>query len=69
MTPGWRGGGSELIIKASDYIKIGLIDVGWRSDVWFVVKLLSCVVNDTKRMNMGLDREIGKGCLVEVIAW
>ena len=58
-----------MIVKASDYMKIGLIDVGWGSDIRFVMKLLPCVVNDTKRMNMGLDnREIGEGCFVEVVA-
>jgi hypothetical protein len=67
--PGRRGRSSELIVKASDYLKIGSINVGRGSEVRFVKKLFACVVNDTKRVNMGLNNgEIGEGCPVEVVA-
>jgi hypothetical protein len=68
MPPGRRGRSSELIIKVPDYMKIGLLDVRRRGKVRYVTKFLPCVVDDTKRVNMGLDdREISEGCLVEVV--
>ena len=58
-----------MIVKASDYMEIGLVNMRRGSKVRFMMKFLSCVVNDTKRVNMRLDkREIGEGCLVEVVA-
>ena len=58
-----------MIVKASDYLKIGSINVGRGSEVRFMLKLLPCIINDTKRVDMRLDNwEIGKGCPVEVVA-
>jgi hypothetical protein len=58
-----------LTVKAFNCFKIGLIDVGRGPEVRVVVELLPCVVNDTKRMDMGLNsREIVEGCLVKVVA-
>ena len=66
--PGRRGRSSKLIVKTSDYLKIGLINVGRRSEIRFVMKLLPCVINDTKRVDMRLDNwEINEGCPVEVV--
>ena len=51
--PGRWGRSSELVVKTSDYLKIGLINVGRRPEVRFVMKLLPCVIDDTKRVNIG----------------
>ena len=67
--PRRRSRSSELTVKAVDNFRIGLINVGRGSEVRVVVELLPCVVNDTKRVDMGLNgREIVEGCFVKVVA-
>lgn len=67
--PGRRRRRSELSLKTSDYFNVGFVDVGRGREVRLVTKLCLCIVNDKKRVRMGLDGgKIVKWCSVKVLA-